>query len=59
MEKVSTRKLYIRCLKGRPWDGPAAGFQQLKGVHKKDEGVTARVWSHRTRGNGFKMEENR
>ena len=35
-----------------------AAFQYLKGAYKKDgEGLFTRVWSDRTRGNGFKLKE--
>ena len=35
-----------------------AAFQYLKGAYKKvRDGLFARTWSDRTRGNGFKLEE--
>jgi len=37
-----------------------AAFQYLKGVYRKDgEGLFTRVCSERTRGNGFKLKEDR
>jgi len=37
-----------------------AAFQYLKGPYKKaGEGLFARAWSERTRGNGFKLKEDR
>lgn len=35
-------------------------FQYLKGTYKKDgEGCFTRTWNGRTKGNGFKLKENR
>jgi len=37
-----------------------AAFQYLKGAYKKDgEGLFTRAWSDGTRGNGFRLKEDR
>ncbi|GAB0203446.1 hypothetical protein GRJ2_002810200 [Grus japonensis] len=46
--------------KGRLRGDLRAAFQYLKGAYRKDgEGLFARAWSDRTRGNGLKLKEGR
>ena len=46
--------------KRRLWGDLMAAFQYLKGAYRKaGEGLFARAWSDRTRGNIFKLKEGR
>lgn len=46
--------------KRRPWEDLIVAFQYLKGAYRKDgEGLFIRAYSDRTRGNGFKLAEDR
>jgi len=55
------RELGLFCLEKRRLQGdPIVAFQYLKEAYRKDrEGLFTRMCSYRTRGNGFKLKEDR